>query len=144
VRSARSGSSSGHPEPSEVDGVRAHQHFEDDGDNGRIAAIGHSAVIAGYARILTIIASILGPIFLGIGSWVAGHAYSAFLAQGVKLEDVRLQINTMAAERRATDASLSQAQSDIRAHDARLLDHEKRITRVEAVAPLAPLLGPRQ
>lgn len=122
--------------------MRSNQDYEDEGE-GRIASIGHSAVIAGYARVVTIVASIIGPILLGIGSWTAGQAYSAFQTQRDKLEEVRLTIGVVVAERKADAASISATGARVDLHDARLLDHERRISRVEAVVPISPLIGPR-
>jgi hypothetical protein len=121
----------------------AGERFSHDGHHlppSSVAAFGRSDVIAGYVRLMTIVASIIGPVLLGIGSWAAGQAWSAFQQQRDKTEEIRLTINTMVAERKAADASVTQAWEAIRSHDARLLDHERRLTRLEAVAPIAPLL----
>ena len=107
----------------------------------RLEALGHSSVLAGYARLFTIVASISAAVFLPTGGWLATRAYDAFLAQEKKLEDVRIELSSINASIHAADTSIVQLRDGATRLESRALDQERRLSRVEAVIPPIPNPG---
>ena len=101
---------------------------------------GSHVQIATSLKVLAGVASIVIPVMLAVFSWTANKAYDAFVEQGKQLVIMSNTLATLVAQRAASDESLTQAWSEINKQAAELNDHERRISRVEAVSSLAPLL----
>lgn len=103
--------------------------------SGVVTRIGESARVAGVARILTIVFSLVGTGACTAGGYAFSKFWESYQKQGEKLESISVFL--AAAQERANerDRRLVNVESENRAQGQMLFDHERRIIRLESTKP---------